>query len=143
MGTGGMDGGQGLDLTDEDGCRGARRGGVLGLSQVPSQETPLAGISAFLELKSLRALSVCEKSTSWETLIPHCGKVMQAFLRSSRARVQASRECPWPTGGWTEESPECAAPLCERETGLWIPSAEEFKRITGTDRFEFPCGTSV
>ena len=26
---------------------------------------------------------------------------------------------------------------------MWIPSAEELKRITGTDRFEFPCGTSV
>ena len=100
------------------------------------------GICLFLQLRDLRALSVCGRFTTWEWLVPQCQGIMRAFLRSMLARARASRECPKPVWGWKEENPICASPLCGGYTGLWLPSQDELKEATGADR-EFMCGSSI
>ena len=100
------------------------------------------GICLFLQLRELRALSVCGRFTTWEWLVPQCQGIMRAFLRSMLARARASRECPKPVWGWKEENPICASPLCGGYTGLWLPYPDELKEA-GADDFEFMCGCSI
>ena len=115
-----------------------------------SPEVPLAGILAFLDLRSVRSFAACGTITSWKALFPHFSSTLQEVLGSCKMRFQASCACPEPRRGWTEHRPRCSFPLCDADTGLWVPSLDEMDALRRdaetTDRgngHEFECCSSI
>ena len=66
------------------------------------------------------------------------------LIEAQRLKFQARLACPEPKRGWTEGQPLCSSPLCNAETGLWLPSAEEVgKHVHGQEEFSFPFSWSI
>ena len=96
-----------------------------------------------LELRSLRSLLACGRTTAWgSTWISTLPRTMQKLIQAQRLKLQALLACPEPERGWTESQPLCSSPLCNAKIGLWLPSREEVGYGT-RENTEFSCGVSI
>ena len=104
---------------------------------------PPAWMLRHLELRKVRSLLACGRTTAWgSTWSSTLPRTMQKLIEAQRLKFQARRACPEPERGWTESQPLCSSPLCNAKTGLWLPSREEVGY--GTRRHpEFSCGESI
>ena len=101
-----------------------------------------AGILVFLDRGSLRCLSAAGGATAWRTVLPGLTDAMWLLLGSYREWHRASLACPEPRQGWTEAAPRCSSPLCDSDTGLWLPTPGEVHEDSD-EHPRFPCGNSL
>ena len=104
---------------------------------------PPAWMLGHLELRQVRSLLACGRTTAWgSTWISTLPRTMHKLIEAQRLKFQARLACPEPERGWTESQPLCSSPLCSAKTGLWLPSTEEVgKDARGQE--EFSCGWSI
>ena len=104
---------------------------------------PPAWMLGYLELRKVRFLLACGRTTAWgSTWISTLPITMQKLIEAQRLKFQALLACPEPERGWTESQPLCSSPLCNAKTGLWLPSYDEVRSDT-TGHAEFSCDSSV
>ena len=104
---------------------------------------PQAWMLGYLELRKVRSLLACGRTTAWgSTWISTLPITMQKLIEAQRLKFQALLACPEPERGWTESQPLCSSPLCNAKTGLWLPSYEEVGYDTNGHP-EFSCDSSV
>ena len=104
---------------------------------------PPAWMLGHLELRKMRSLLACGRTTAWgSTWSSTLPRTMHKLIEAQRLKLQALLACPEPERGWTESQPLCSSPLCSAKTGLWLPSTEEVgKDARGQE--EFSCGWSI
>ena len=100
---------------------------------------PQAWMLGYLELRKVRSLLACGRTTAWgSTWSSTLPRTMRRLIEALRLKFQARLACPEPKRGWTEGQPLCSSPLCNAKTGLWLPSAEEVgKDVHGQEEFSF------
>ena len=104
---------------------------------------PPAWMLGHLELRKVRSLLACGRTTAWgSTWSSTLPRTMHRLIEAQRLKFQARLACPEPERGWTESQPLCSSPLCNAKTGLWLPSKEEVGKDT-RGRIEFLCGNSI
>ena len=103
---------------------------------------PQAWMLGYLELRKVRSLLACGRTTAWgSTWSSTLPRIMRRLIEALRLKFQARLACPEPKRGWAEGQPLCSSPLCNAKTGLWLPSEEEVEDADG--HVKFSCGTSV
>ena len=103
---------------------------------------PPAWMLGHLELRKVRSLLACGRTTAWgSTWSSTLPRTLHKLIEAQRLKFQARLACPEPERGWTESQPLCSSPLCNAKTGLWLPSREEVEDADG--HVEFSCSTSV
>ena len=104
---------------------------------------PEAWMLEYLELRTVRSLLACGRTTAWgSTWSSTLPRIMHRLIEAQRFKFQARLACPEPERGWTESQPLCSSPLCNAKTGLWLPSPEEVGYDSTRGNTEFSCGTS-
>ena len=132
-----------------EGTKGPAQTALLMITQQQMEDIsqldilPPAWMLGHLELRKVRSLLACGRTTAWgSTWSSTLPRTMQKLIEAQRLKFQARRACPEPERGWTESQPLCSSPLCSAKTGLWLPSTEEVgKDARGQE--EFSCGWSI
>ena len=104
---------------------------------------PPAWMLGYLELRKVRFLLACGRTTAWgSTWSSTLQRTIHRLIEAQRLTFQARLVCPEPERGWTESQPLCSSPLCNAKTGLWLPSKEEVGYDTN-GHVEFSCAASI
>ena len=132
-----------------EGTKGPAQTALLMITQQQMEDMsqldilPPAWMLGHLELRKMRSLLACGRTTAWgspwSSTLP---RTMQKLIEAQRLKFQARRACPEPERGWTESQPLCSSPLCSAKTGLWLPSTEEVGKYARGQE-EFSCGWSI
>ena len=132
-----------------EGTKGPAQTALLMITQQQMEDIsqldilPPAWMLGHLELRKVRSLLACGRTTAWgSTWMSTLPITMQKLIEAQRLKFQALLACPEPERGWTESQPLCSSPLCNAKTGLWLPSYEEVGYDTN-GHAEFSCDSSV
>ena len=131
-----------------EGTKGPAQTALLMITQQQMEDIsqldilPPAWMLGHLELRKVRSLLACGRTTAWgSTWSSTLPRTMHRLIEAQRLKFQARLACPEPERGWTESQPLCSSPLCNAKTGLWLPSKEEVGYDTD-GHVEFSCGSS-
>ena len=132
-----------------EGTKGPAQTALLMITQQQMEDIsqldilPPAWMLGHLELRKVRFLLACGRTTAWgSTWSSTLPITMQKLIEAQRLRFQARLACPEPERGWTESQPLCSSPLCNAKTGLWLPSYDEVGYDTN-GHVEFSCAASI
>ena len=132
-----------------EGTKGPAQTALLMISQQQMEDIsqldilPPAWMLGYMELKKMRSLLACGRTTAWgSTWSSTLQRTIHRLIEAQRLTFQARLVCPEPERGWTESQPLCSSPLCNAKTGLWLPSPEEVGYDSTRGNTEFSCGTS-
>ena len=132
-----------------EGTKGPAQTALLMITQQQMEDIsqldilPQAWMLGYLELRKVRFLLACGRTTAWgSTWISTLPITMQKLIEAQRLKFQALLACPEPERGWSESQPLCSSPLCNAKTGLWLPSYDEVGYDTN-GHAEFSCDSSV
>ena len=132
-----------------EGTKGPAQTALLMITQQQMEDIsqldilPPAWMLGHLELRKVRSLLACGRTTAWgSTWSSTLPRTMHRLIEAQRLKFQARLACPEPERGWTESQPLCSSPLCNAKTGLWLPSQEEVGEDTD-GHVEFSCGSSI
>ena len=72
---------------------------------------PPAWMLGHLELRQVRSLLACGRTTAWgSTWSSTLPRIMRRLIEAQRLKFQARLVCPEPERGWTESQPLCSSP---------------------------------
>ena len=131
-----------------EGTKGPAQTALLMITQQQMEDIsqldilPPAWMLGHLELRKVRSLLACGRTTAWGSTWSSTRPItMQKLIEAQRLKLKALLVCPEPERGWTESQPLCSSPFCNAKIGLWLPSQEEVVNRDG--HVEFSCGSSV
>ena len=132
-----------------EGTKGPAQTALLMITQQQMEDIsqldilPPAWMLGHLELRKVRSLLACGRTTAWgSTWSSTLPRTMHKLIEAQRHNFHARLACPEPERGWTESQPLCSSPFCNAKTGLWLPSQEEVGYDTD-GHVEFSCDSSV